>query len=216
MKTIVYPRTTEVKMTTIFLTLALFILSFGVAQNANAQDQQTVKVTQSYDGKYFIVSNGDGQQVNYSVQSIMPAAPLSCAEIVPQINLDKYLITKTNLVDNQDLIRTFSANLFRQLNTLYQLELYMVYTTKENYEIQDFYFNNVLNRTKVRTDESVLVFKFDNTGKLNDADKRARASEIKEYREKMRIDQEYLNTYDKIEKFASAIEKSEDMLTAQR
>lgn len=216
MKTIVYPRTAEVKLTSIFLTLAIFILGFGITQNVNAQDQQTVKVTQSYDGKYFIVSSGEGQQVNYSVLSISPAAPLSCVEIVPQINLDKYLITKTNLVDNQDLIRTFSANLFRQLNTLYQLELYMVYTTKENYEIQDFYFNNVLNRTKVRTDESVLVFKFDNTGKLNDADKRARAAEVKEYREKMRIDQEYLNTYDKIEKFASAIEKSEDMLTAQR
>lgn len=188
-------------LTGIMLPMIAFIFAIIILPgNVSAQDND-YKITSSFDGKYYIVSTPDGKIINYQVNANQKAEQLTCTSVPENADVNTQLTKQSFFSNNEELQTVFSDQLYGQLNPVYKMELYLVYTTQPDFEISEIYFNDVLNRTKVKSDENVLVFKYDNEGNVSDINKRARSKEYIEYKSNTRIDGDYLKTYDMIDKF---------------
>jgi hypothetical protein len=189
----------------IILPMIAIILGIIILPGSTFAQDNNYKITSSFDGKYYIVSTPDGKIVNYQVNANQKAEQLTCTSVPENSEVNVQMENQNFFSNNEELQAVFSNQLYGQLNSVYKMELYLVYTTQPDFEISEIYFNDVLNRIKVKTDENVLVFKYDNEGNVSDVNKRARSKEYIAYKSNSRIDGDYLKTYDVIDKFVEGV-----------
>lgn len=194
--------------TVCLLTFALLFASAGLfAQHNDGQ------ITSTSDGKYYIVSSQNSDQVNFTVQYNAPAQPLACEDIEePGYKAEIY---EKSLLDRcDDIYSVFPSALYKQLNDIYKLELFLVWYSQTDYRLSHFFLNDNMCSSKIKTDDYVLKFRYDKYGDICSINKKARNAELVQYRKDTRIDGKYLKDFDKIEKFDESGSNNEDIFMA--
>ena len=195
--------------------IAFFAIFFLAIYSVKAQDQADTRYTSTPDGHYYIVSSGSGSQVNFPVNVGQAPVPLEC-NVVPAIEGEMNIQTLSDLQKCTGILEVFRPEFFNQLNVACKVQLYLVYSTQDDYRVNDIFLNGYLRSTRVKTDASVLVFRFDHDGLLADIVSRPRDRQVGEYNANRRIDGEYLKEFDQIEKFAQLLIRRYEEYTASR